>query len=115
MVDEHPPLPEPLPAHELRLPDILRALADENRVAVVLTLSDDQWHPWGDVAEQCTGQKSTVSHHLRILREAGLVEYRLNGRTKDVHLRRAIVDSRFPGLLAGVTSPEAAADLARDA
>ncbi len=58
-------------------------------------------------------QKPTVSHHLRILREAGLIEYRPRGRTKDMRLRIAIVDGRFPGLLSGVTSPEASADLAR--
>jgi DNA-binding transcriptional ArsR family regulator len=47
-------------------------------------------------------QKSTVSHHLRILREAGLVEYRLRGRNKDARLRRSILDERFPGLIEGV-------------
>ncbi len=113
-MSEHPPLPVPPSAGDLRLADILRALADESRVGVVQQLADGQWHGWAEVAENCDVQKPTVSHHLRILREAGLIEYRPQGRTKDIRLRIAVIDSRFPGLLAGVTSPEAAADLARE-
>ncbi len=110
---EHPPLPEPPAAEDLRLADILRALADESRVGIVQQLADGEWHAWSEVAENCDCQKPTVSHHLRTLREAGLIEYRPQGRTKDVRLRWTTVESRFPGFLAGVTSPEAAADLVR--
>ncbi len=110
---DHPPLPEPLPAEELRLADLLRALADETRVGVVLAIADGEWHTWAEATASCDQQPPTVSHHLRVLREAGLIEYRLHGRTKDVRLRRAVVDGRFPGLIAGVTSAQAAADLGR--
>ncbi len=42
----HPPLPEPPAAEELRLADILRALADESRVGIVQQLADGDWHAW---------------------------------------------------------------------
>lgn len=106
------PLP-PLEPEELRLPDILQALADQNRLMMVQRLSDGEWHAFG--VDAWGGlHKSTVSHHWRALREAGLVEYRIVGRNKDARLRRAAVDSRFPGLLDGVLSSEAKAALPAD-
>src|ERR1700733_13159833 len=43
--------------------------------------------------------KSSVSHHFRILREAGLVQTRVAGTVHQNTLRRAELDSRFPGLM----------------
>jgi DNA-binding transcriptional ArsR family regulator len=43
--------------------------------------------------------KSTFSHHLRILREPGLVTKRIQGAKGYAQLRKADVDRRFPGLL----------------
>lgn len=113
-VVHHDPLPAPPPAEELRLADILQALSDPKRLAMVQRLADDGWHPCGAETWGFDLQKSTISHHLRTLREAGIVEYRMVGRTKDARLRRAVVDSRFPGLLAGVLTEQAVADLSRD-
>jgi DNA-binding transcriptional ArsR family regulator len=46
--------------------------------------------------------KSTFSHHLKTLREAGLVRNEPAGRRRMVSLRRAELDARFPGLLDSV-------------
>ncbi|MEU7593945.1 transcriptional regulator [Streptomyces sp. NPDC039022] len=43
--------------------------------------------------------KSTVSHPMRIMREAGLASPRAVGRNRSVRLRRAGLDARFPGLV----------------
>jgi DNA-binding transcriptional ArsR family regulator len=86
----------------MRLTDVLQALADPSRLRMLKVLSDDGWHSCGMDSWRLDLQKSTVSHHLRILREAGLVEYRLRGRNKDARLRRSILDERFPGLIEGV-------------
>jgi DNA-binding transcriptional ArsR family regulator len=43
--------------------------------------------------------KSTFSHHLRILREAGLVTKRHAGAKGYTRLRKDDLDSRFPGLM----------------
>jgi len=45
---------------------------------------------------------STRSHHLRILREAGLTVTRVEGTQRMVSLRRDDLESRFPGLLDAV-------------
>ncbi len=46
--------------------------------------------------------KSTLSHHWRVLREAGLILQERAGTEKLNHLRRNEVDRRFPGLLDAV-------------
>jgi len=45
---------------------------------------------------------STRSHHLRILREAGVTVTRVEGTQRMVSLRRDDLESRFPGLLDAV-------------
>jgi DNA-binding transcriptional ArsR family regulator len=46
--------------------------------------------------------KSTMSHHFRILREAGLVRTDVTGTTHHNSLRREELDARFPGLMTAV-------------
>jgi DNA-binding transcriptional ArsR family regulator len=46
--------------------------------------------------------KATRSHHLRVLREAGLTRTRAHGTQRIVSLRREELDARFPGLLDAV-------------
>jgi DNA-binding transcriptional ArsR family regulator len=43
--------------------------------------------------------KSTLSHHLKVLRHAGLTETRADGTQRFVSLRQTEVEARFPGLL----------------
>jgi DNA-binding transcriptional ArsR family regulator len=43
--------------------------------------------------------KSTFSHHLSILREAGVLTKRIQGARGYTSLRKADLDSRFPGLI----------------
>jgi DNA-binding transcriptional ArsR family regulator len=42
---------------------------------------------------------STLTHHFRILRESGLIRQNDYGNSRKVRLRRAELESRFPGLL----------------
>jgi DNA-binding transcriptional ArsR family regulator len=46
--------------------------------------------------------KSTTTHHLSVLRDAGLTRARHEGQRKLVTLRRAELDEKFPGLLDAV-------------
>jgi DNA-binding transcriptional ArsR family regulator len=43
-----------------------------------------------------------MSHHLRVLREAGLTRTRVEGAKRYVSLRREDLQARFPGLLEAV-------------
>jgi len=51
-----------------------KALADPTRVAIVNRLSSADEVCVCDLTDACGLSQPTVSHHLRILREAGLVE-----------------------------------------
>jgi len=46
--------------------------------------------------------KSTLTHHLRTLREAGIIMGRQQGTARYNSLRRNDLDELFPGLLQGV-------------
>jgi len=48
--------------------------------------------------------KSTLTHHFRTLREAGVIRQERQGTTKMTWLRRDDLDARFPGLLDAVLS-----------
>lgn len=52
--------------------------------------------------------KSSMSHHFRVLREAGLVRTRGEGAAHLNALRKDELDQRFPGLLDVVLAPAAA-------
>lgn len=86
---------------------VLQALADPVRLQIVRLL--------GDLGEAACGgldlpvKRSTVSHHLRTLRESGLVETHLRGNTRVSRIRREELDRRFPGLLAAVLDSAPAA------
>jgi DNA-binding transcriptional ArsR family regulator len=93
---------QPAAGPDLTLVGLLQAMSDPQRLAMLRVLADGEWHPCG-AGDWATGlHKSTVSHHIRILREAGLFEGQQRGRNKYGRLRRAAVDDRFPGLLDGV-------------
>jgi hypothetical protein len=47
----------------------------------------------------------TVSHHYRVLREAGLTTTSVEGRRRVVTIRHDDLEARFPGLLAAVLTP----------
>jgi DNA-binding transcriptional ArsR family regulator len=48
--------------------------------------------------------KSTRTHHLRILREAGVTRMVPEGTARITSLRRADLDALYPGLLDGILS-----------
>ena len=58
---------------------LLKALADETRLGIVLQLREQGEVCQCDFAACCTLQQPTVSHHLKVLREAGLVRSERRG------------------------------------
>ena len=90
---------------DVELAAVLFALSDPARLDLVRQLATQG--PLSVAQCQATGPdvpKSTFSHHLKTLREAGLIRNEPSGRQRTVTLRRAEVDARFPGLLDAVVS-----------
>src|ERR1700761_4416132 len=98
------------PAADMVLPRVLAALADPQRLASVRFLARNGESWCGQVMAEAGLElsKSTFSHHLRILREAGLVTKRIQGAKGYAQLRKDDVDQRFPGLLDSVLNADAA-------
>ena len=89
----------PLPS-DFVLERLLYALSDPVRMEIVRYLAR--------VTEASCGEldggrpKSSMSHHFRVLRDAGLVQTRNVGTTHMNALRAAELDERFPGLLTSI-------------
>jgi len=90
------PMPD---ADELQLAMVLEALADPVRLQIVAALEGGE-RPCGSFPLPVSD--STRSHHLRILREAGVTKTRVAGTQRLVSLRRDDLEGRFAGLLDSV-------------
>jgi DNA-binding transcriptional ArsR family regulator len=79
---------------------VLYALSDPVRLEIVRRLAAVEEASCGEL--DGGRPKSSMSHHFRVLRDAGLVRTQSVGTTHMNSLRRADIDSRFPGLLTAV-------------
>jgi DNA-binding transcriptional ArsR family regulator len=95
-----------LSIEELDLPSVMHALADPSRLRMVAVLDDGAELSCAELGEQVgtATAKSTTTHHVAVLRDAGLIRTRYEGQRKLITLRRAELDSKFPGLLDAVIS-----------
>ncbi|MFI1912984.1 ArsR/SmtB family transcription factor [Nocardia sp. NPDC020380] len=91
-------LPQPA-TDDIRFVAVMHALSDQVRLGILVTLADDAEHSCAAAAEGVDVHKSTATHHFRVLREAGLISTRQEGRSRFVRLRRADLNNRFPGVL----------------
>ena len=78
------------------LTEVLAALADPIRLAIVATLADGAVRTCGEFDLPIA--KSTLSHHMKVLREAGVLESQVEGTRCFVGLRPEL-EERFPGLV----------------
>ncbi len=86
---------------DMQLGEILSALADAHRRQVVATLTGLP----DDTERTCASfnlpiGKASLTHHFRILRQAGLIRQVDRGNSRAAKLRRDDIEARFPGLLA---------------
>jgi DNA-binding transcriptional ArsR family regulator len=95
-------------ASELELASVLHALSDPARLAIVRHLASGYECSCGGFDLDLS--KATLSHHYRVLREAGVVKTRPDGRRRLLSLRRNDLNDRFPGLLEAVLSDGRPAD-----
>lgn len=82
---------------QIRIENVLSALGNPMRLTVVRVLSDGEEHNCGSILDGVS--KSSMTHHWRVLRDAGVIWQRPSGRENLLSLRRADLDHRYPGLL----------------
>lgn len=84
---------------DISLIGVLAALGDPARLNIVAALAAEGEK--SSSAFDCNVSNSTLSHHIRQLREAGLIQHRKEGTRCYVSLREDL-EELFPGLLASV-------------
>jgi DNA-binding transcriptional ArsR family regulator len=97
-------LPQP-DREEIRVETVLQALGEPVRLQIVRALADNpQGVACGEIELPVTA--STRAHHLRTLREAGVLSTHTEGTRRISTLRREDLDALYPGLLTGILSAQ---------
>jgi ArsR family transcriptional regulator len=68
-----------MPAEKLRLARMLKALGNPVRFQIVETLAERQMCITAEIVETTPLAQSTVSQHLKVLKEAGLIRGEIEG------------------------------------
>ncbi|MEU6866128.1 helix-turn-helix domain-containing protein [Streptomyces sp. NPDC046876] len=84
-------------ADRLELAEVLAALGHPVRLEIVRRLASGAEASCGEVVPDLP--RSSVTHHLKTLRESGVICQRPQGRKLYLTLRREDLERRFPGLL----------------
>ncbi|MCP2166995.1 ArsR/SmtB family transcription factor [Goodfellowiella coeruleoviolacea] len=87
-------------ATEIDLLDVLHALSDPTRITIVRTLLADPERACGTFPVEVA--PSTLSHHFKVLREAGVIHQREEANRRLTTLRQAELENRFPGVLTSI-------------
>ncbi len=82
---------------QVSLASLLYALGDPVRLEIAQRLAREGEQSCSALC--CDVAKSTLSHHFKILREAGVVYSRKEGTQRINSLRKTELDQRFPGVM----------------
>ena len=83
----------------LAMTDVLRALSDPVRLQIV-RLAAERERACNEFDMDLP--KATLSHHFKVLREAGVIRVRADGTRHLTSLNRKALDAKFPGLMKAV-------------
>ena len=89
------------------LANVLHALSDPVRLEIVRVLAGLDEMPCSSL--NAAVSKSTMSHHFKVLREAGVTHTRADGTKRMMSLRRDELEGHFPGLLGSILRSSKAA------
>ncbi len=84
---------------KITLAQVLSALGDPTRLKIIRMAAKA---PQPCHAFQGKLSKSTLSHHMKVLRDAGIITQCEQGTQHLTSLRRKELDARFPGILNAV-------------
>ena len=75
------------------------ALGDEHRQRILLTFDRDERLTVGQIAQVATLSRPAVSHHLKILREAGVLLAERSGREVYLRVNRQMLEGALDAVL----------------
>ena len=73
------------------------ALSDPARIEIIQVLLEEKELSCGQCKTELS--KSTMSHHFKVLREAGLIQRREEGKVHFISLRVEEIELRMPGFI----------------
>ena len=79
---------------EYDLVKIFKALADKTRQDIIEMLGEEEMNVSDICSEFCISQP-TISHHLQILKNCDLVDYRKEGKNIYYYVRQEVVNDIF--------------------
>ncbi|OWK46899.1 Transcriptional regulator [Fimbriiglobus ruber] len=83
-----------------KLTDVLKSIADENRLRILLMLAESGEMNVSAIGDALGQSQPAVSHHLNQLRNAGLIEFRRDGKFNFYALNptglHELIDQLFP-------------------
>jgi ArsR family transcriptional regulator, arsenate/arsenite/antimonite-responsive transcriptional repressor len=110
-----PPAPTPAPAlTQGQFDRIAKALADPRRVAVLEAIAREEYCPCQNLREQFPISKATMSHHIKELLRAGLIDARREGQYLHCQVRPHALEAYTAELLRRVGAGATAASLERE-
>ncbi|MFP7737174.1 ArsR/SmtB family transcription factor [Priestia aryabhattai] len=89
------------PKSEIKLTPILHALSDPNRLRIVQCLATRKEQTCS-YYQKLNVSKSTLSHHIKVLREAGIIKLRIEGTQHYYSMRLEELEELFPGLIPSI-------------
>ena len=82
-----------------RMSRVFAALGDEHRQRILLTFEPGERLNVGQIAEVSTLSRSAVSHHLKVLREAGVLDSLKQGKEVYFWINKAFLQETFGNVL----------------
>jgi DNA-binding transcriptional ArsR family regulator len=88
-----------LPKEWRAMAKVFVALGDEHRQRILLTFEKGERLTVGQIAEVSTLSRPAVSHHLKILRAAGVLEAEKSGKEVYLRVNRAMLEDALRNVL----------------
>jgi DNA-binding transcriptional ArsR family regulator len=97
--DMNPDYTRAVPDEWRKVARIFTALGDEHRQRILLTFEPGERLNVGQLVAVSTLSRSAVSHHLKILREAGVLESRKEGKEVYFWVNKQYLDETIGAVL----------------
>lgn len=88
-----------IPSEWKSISRVFTALGDEHRQRILLTFEKGERLNVGQIVEVSTLSRSAVSHHLKILRESGVLDSRKEGKEVFFWINRAQLEESMTAVL----------------
>ena len=88
-----------LPREWRAMAKVFVALGDEHRQRILLTFGKGERLTVGRIAEVSTLSRPAVSHHLKILRAAGILEAERTGKEVYLHVNKPLLEETLGAVL----------------